>query len=143
MGVKLFTVEEANRMLPALREVVSLLRERMGWLSANRPKFEYLIEEYKIPKESPVSSDYFQSLLQVRRALGTVESLGCQLKDIQKGLVDFPSKLSGRDVLLCWHLGEETVGYYHDLRSGYAGRQPLPEGDAPEPEGGQGGGETH
>lgn len=138
MAAKHFTVEEANRMLPALREVVSLLRERMGWLSSNRPKLDYLIEEYKIPQESPVPSDYFQNLLQVRKALNTVENLGCQLKDIQKGLVDFPSTLSGREVLLCWHLGEESVSHYHDLRSGYAGRKPLPDGAGSDPEGGDG-----
>jgi len=143
MAEKLFTLEEANKMLPALREVVSLLRERMGWLSSNKPAVPYLIEEYKIPRETMVPVAYFQSLLQVRNALGTVESLGCQLKDIERGLVDFPAKLSGREILLCWRLGEESIGYYHDLRSGYEGRRPLPSGGVDGPDGAVGGGETH
>ena len=124
--MKIFTVEEANRMLPVLRDVVETIQDRMRWLSGHRPRIEYLVEEHRIPHESPVPADYFESLVQVRSALVHLEALGCQLKDIGRGLVDFPARLSGKPVLLCWCLGEESVGYYHDEKSGYAGRRPLP-----------------
>jgi uncharacterized protein DUF2203 len=100
----------------------------MKWLAANRPVIPYLIKEFKIPLDAPVPPDYFSNLLTVRRVLGEVDTLGVQIKDIQMGLVDFPSKLLGKNVLLCWRLGEEAVEFYHDLESGYAGRQPIPEG---------------
>jgi hypothetical protein len=132
MANKLFTVHEANRMLPALREVVSILKDQMDWLASNRPEISYLVKEFKIPCDAPVPAEYFGKLLQIRQALGKVESLGCQLKDIRMGLVDFPSRISGKDVLLCWHLGESSVEFYHEPRSGYSERRPLPvsgEGD--------------
>jgi hypothetical protein len=136
---KHFTVQEANHALPALRKVMALLQDRMKWLATNKPVITYLIREFRIPQDTPVPADYFRALVQVKDALGEVETLGCQLKDIQRGLVDFPSRLFGKEVLLCWRLGEENVGFYHDLESGYAGRQPIPErgegGDAGSGEG--------
>ena len=56
---------------------------------------------------------------------GELEALGIQLKDRRTGLIDFPSEMDGRRVLLCWRLGEESVQYWHDEQSGFAGRQPL------------------
>jgi len=54
-----------------------------------------------------------------------VQSYGCQLKDMEMGLIDFPAIRDGREVYLCWKLGEEQIGYWHDVEAGYAGRQPL------------------
>ena len=54
-----------------------------------------------------------------------LESLGIQLKDRRIGLVDFPSEMDGRRVLLCWRLGEPSVQFWHDEDVGFAGRQPL------------------
>ena len=56
---------------------------------------------------------------------GELEALDIQLKDRRIGLVDFPTELDGRRVLLCWRLGEPSVQYWHDEDAGYAGRQPL------------------
>lgn len=128
MNKKRFTVQEANRMLPVLREVVGAIQERLGWMTANRPQVDYLVKKHSVPMESPVPHDYLANLLAVRGALARLESFGCQLKDVQMGLVDFPARLSGREVLLCWSLEEDSVGFYHDLRGGYAGRRPIPGG---------------
>jgi hypothetical protein len=54
-----------------------------------------------------------------------LDALGIQLKDRRIGLIDFPSELDGRPVLLCWRLGEPSVQFWHDEQSGYAGRRPL------------------
>ena len=63
-----------------------------------------------------------------------LESIGIQLKDRRIGLIDFPSELDGRPMLLCWQLGEPSVQFWHDVDAGYAGRQPLnpPVGVGPE-----------
>ncbi len=139
MERKRFTVDEANRILPLLREEIVLIQDRMKWLSENPPRLDYVVEQYRIPSDSPVPRDYFTSLLLLRRALGRLEALGCQLKDVGKGLVDFPSRLGGKEVLLCWSLGEESVSYYHDPRAGYAGRQPIPGGPEDPNQGGEDG----
>ena len=54
-----------------------------------------------------------------------LRQLGVQLKDSRLGLVDFPSEIGGRTVLLCWRLGEPEVQFWHEVNAGYAGRQPL------------------
>ena len=54
-----------------------------------------------------------------------LEALGIQLKDRRLGLVDFPSEMNGRHVLLCWRLGEPDVQFWHEVDAGYSGRQPL------------------
>jgi len=54
-----------------------------------------------------------------------MDSLGVQLKGIEEGLVDFPSEREGRVVLLCWRMGEETIAWWHEEDTGFAGRRPL------------------
>ncbi len=61
----------------------------------------------------------------MRRLLETLEQSGIVLRDIDRGLVDFPSMMDGREVYLCWELGEEEVAYWHELDGGYVGREPL------------------
>ena len=126
-----FTVKEANAALPALRQVMGKIQLRMKWLASNQPEIAYLVKQFKILNDAPVPREYLANLLKLREALGEVESMGCQLKDVGMGLIDFPSLLHGKEVLLCWKVGEASVGYYHDLESGYSGRRLLPEGADP------------
>ena len=65
------------------------------------------------------------AFLEVRRLLETVERAGIVLRDIDRGLVRLPALMDGREVYLCWELGEDEVGYWHDLEGGYGGREPL------------------
>jgi hypothetical protein len=65
------------------------------------------------------------AFLEVRRLLETIEGSGILLRDIDRGLVDFPAVLDGREVYLCWELGEDDVAYWHDMDAGYGGREPL------------------
>jgi hypothetical protein len=58
-----------------------------------------------------------------------LDDLGVQVKDLDLGLLDFPSSREGDDVLLCWHVGEEQVSYWHGLDEGYAGRKPIDWGE--------------
>jgi hypothetical protein len=57
--------------------------------------------------------------------LDELTEIGCELKDFQAGLVDFIGRHQGRDIYLCWKLGEETIGYFHELNAGFAGRMPV------------------
>jgi len=125
---KLFTLTEANHAIPALSRKLERLRDRFHWLNGNRQEISYLVKEYNIVNEGPVDQSYFETLLGVRKTLKEIEEIGAQIKDVNSGLVDFPSRLFGREVLLCWRLGEDEVGYWHDLEAGFAGRQPLPSG---------------
>lgn len=63
--------------------------------------------------------------LRIRQGIAEVEAFGCLVKDLDIGLVDFPSLKEGREVYLCWRLGEEEVAFWHGLDEGFAGRKPL------------------
>lgn len=66
-----------------------------------------------------------ESFLEVRRLLGALEQAGILLRDIDRGLLDFPSIQDGREVYLCWELADDEVAHWHELDSGYVDRKPL------------------
>lgn len=125
----LFTVEQADRTLPLVRRIVEdIVRQHRVWQErvveldlltsgafANLPDPRAITVEREIAALS-VELDGYEAEL---------SGLGIQLKDRRIGLIDFPSEMDGRRVLLCWRLGEPSVQFWHDENSGYAGRQPL------------------
>ena len=66
-----------------------------------------------------------KALQETRDTLAEMDEIGVQVKDLEKGLLDFPSVMEGQDVLLCWKLGEKEIGYWHTPEDGFAGRKPL------------------
>lgn len=61
----------------------------------------------------------------LKAALEKIQEIGCELKDIDIGLIDFPTVYRGKEVYLCWKLGESGIGYWHHIEDGYQGRQPI------------------
>ena len=74
---------------------------------------------------APVHPGYFLGLERMQAALQGVTALGCHVKDLETGLIDFPATREGRTVFLCWRLGENQVRYWHEIDSGFAGRLPI------------------
>ncbi len=66
----------------------------------------------------------------IRSAVERIHATGCVVKDIEVGLLDFPSRINGQDVFLCWRLGEDRIRFYHGLDEGFAGRKPIDPRDA-------------
>jgi len=66
-----------------------------------------------------------QTAIAINAIVTRVKRLGVEVKDLEMGLVDFRAEMDGRDVYLCWKLGEERVSYWHEIDAGYASRQPL------------------
>jgi hypothetical protein len=127
--MRLFTVDHANRTLPLVRRIVEdVVREHQQWqeviaeLDALAVEARADIPDPRIRALEARAQRFAQELDSLHAEL---ESLGIQLKDRRIGLIDFPSELDGRRVLLCWRLGEPSVQFWHDEESGYAGRQPL------------------
>jgi hypothetical protein len=131
---KYFTLEEANKALPLVRmivtdlvhqyRVVEDLQERLSMVTTDRrrrspdPYSEELAQSHaELEAEQAKLTAYFEEL----------KELGVEFKG-QDGLCDFYSRRDGRDVFLCWRLGEPEVSYWHDLDAGFAGRQPLGDG---------------
>ncbi len=127
---KYFTVAEANRTLPLVRRIVSdILEEYRAWKehvfryelvaagsSADQGETEeQILLRKRVDASAQQINDYVEELARI----------GCLFKGFEQGLVDFFSYRDGRDVLLCWQHGEESVEYWHEVDVGFAGRQSI------------------
>jgi hypothetical protein len=128
-----FTPDEANEALEVVRPLVQrMVAARAALLHAQRQQAE-LVARIASNGGGLAPSDVAEAAAEVERAsrelVGAVDELqelGVQVKDLDRGLVDFPCLHRGRVVLLCWELGEDEVAFWHGADEGYAGRRPLP-----------------
>lgn len=127
-GVKLFTIETANQALVLVRRVVEDTVTAYRNLMALRTEHDELQRENGDPA---VIEDLQRRVGEKVSILNGLEAelreIGCQLKDWSGGLVDFPAKLEGRLILLCWKLGEDEVRHWHEWDAGFSGRRPVDE----------------
>jgi hypothetical protein len=137
-----FTLAEANAAVVGLRERLSRvmqLRTRLKTLHLQfaaagvRPTVE-LASGLDVDQTAAATPELtrdaalFHALLAtLDEELAAIRTEGCQVKDVEVGLVDWPALHDGREVLLCWRLGEPSVGYWHETEAGYAGRRPVAE----------------
>jgi hypothetical protein len=129
----MFTLGEAQALLP---HVESLLRKAVSAKSEASDLEEYLqgvmaritvaggmeidpaaIAEKKVLRDRAVR--------QAQGAVIEIQEVGCVVKDLDTGLLDFPARLDGEEIYLCWKLGEERIGYWHRVEEGFAGRKPI------------------
>ena len=125
--MKLFTVEDANTLLPTVRGIVRRIQRAYRRVSGSQEQARRAAEGAQLGGGGMEGgSDYVVALTDLAAASGELEELGVQLKDFERGLIDFPTMRDGRVVLLCWQLGEgDELEWWHDLEAGFAGRQPL------------------
>jgi hypothetical protein len=128
-----FTPEEANAALAEVRPLVErMVAARSVLLDAQRRQAELVARVASNgggltpPDVAAAAAEVQQSTAQLVAVLEELERLGVQVKDLDRGLVDFPCLHRGRVVLLCWELGEDEVAFWHGADEGYAGRRPLP-----------------
>jgi hypothetical protein len=119
-----FTREEANALLPRLKEMLLQLRSSKDKLT-DAEAHEALSEAASTNGGGAVGRQVGVAFLEVRRLLAAIEESGIVLRDIDRGLVDFPAVIDGHEVYLCWELGEDDVAFWHELDSGYRGREPF------------------
>lgn len=127
--MQLFTVDHANRTLPLVRKIVEdVVREHRRW-QESIVELDLLASAAAADMPDPRVVQLEKKIQRIAREIDAfqaeLESIGIQLKDRRIGLVDFPSELDGRRMLLCWQLGEPSVQFWHEVDSGFAGRQPL------------------
>lgn len=90
-----------------------------------QPEIQKAREQSKIGGGSPIGPAYIRTLFSFTAAVTDIEGLGVLVKDLQKGLVDFPHERDGRIVFLCWKPDENEIGWWHEVDTGFAGRMPL------------------
>ena len=122
---KLFTVEEANALLPRLREILDEVALHRDALRERAPHMQPILAAAIGNGGGRAGSEYGVEAYSLYLAIERISELGVVLKDLDMGLLDFPHERGGRVVFLCWHPPEESVEYWHELDAGYAGRQPL------------------
>jgi hypothetical protein len=127
---KFFTVHEANAMLPLVRRI---LQDITALATDLRDRYQRLAQLQKIGGLDQAHREEVQHLAQefergrdqMQEFEQEIARLGIELKDSYVGLIDFPHLKDGREVYLCWKLGEERVSYWHEVDAGFAGRQEL------------------
>lgn len=124
-----FTVEQANRTLPLVRRIVEDIVDQHRRWRETILELDLASQSATPDEESPRAEELVRQARDLSRELDAYQrelrDLGVQLKDSRLGLIDFPSRIDGRTVLLCWRLGEPEVRFWHEVDAGYAGRQPL------------------
>jgi hypothetical protein len=129
---KLFTPAEANAALPLVTAIV----QDIAALAKSLHERQERLARLGPPNRGGLSDAYREELQQVqtelerdddriREYIQELSDLGIELKDPFTGLIDFPASINGRDVYLCWRMGEAEVAYWHELQAGFAGRQKL------------------
>jgi len=126
----IFTRSEANELLPRIRPLLEDLRREWVRIKEFSPEIKKLREKAMFDAGHPRGVEYVESVSQLTSLISEVRGLGVVVKDLEKGLCDFPYMRQDRVVYLCWHLGEESIEYWHDVEAGFAGREPLGEDDA-------------
>ena len=136
---RLFTVHEANALLPTVRPLIERILENIERL---RNKSETLVREAQLDPEAADFMDRLQGDGEIARLVGDVRSWveeinshGCVCKGVEQGLIDFPCMLGAEVVFLCWRLGEPNVGHWHRIEDGFAGRRRLLDVEKPGPDG--------
>ena len=129
--LRVFTLEEASSLIPQLTELVKKLRELRDAIELKEVEIdavELVVGQGTEKGPTLVNAEVEkinQLIIEFNKTADQIHGMGCFLKDVDMGLVDFYTLLEGRVVYLCWKLGEEKIGYWHEVGKGYASRQPL------------------
>jgi hypothetical protein len=129
MEERIFTLAEAQSLLPRLRTLLEEIGEQSQHMRELNPEIQKARDNAALDGFSKSGVEYVESVSHLMALIHQIRDMGVLLKDADKGLCDFPYVKHGRVVYLCWQLGEDTIQYWHDVETGFAGREPLDETD--------------
>jgi hypothetical protein len=124
-AMKTFTLEEAEALLPQVKELLDEMTEVRDEIVSSGANLASVLQSASGNGGSKSSSEYILLLQRFNASLATLQEFGVELKDLDQGLVDFPSYRGEQLIFLCWKRGEDHIRFWHDLESGIAGRKPL------------------
>ena len=122
-----YTLDEASDLLPRVVELIARLRtarDRLG----DREAREALTEAGPTNGGGEPGRTVSEAFVQLRDAVAELQELEVVLRDLDRGLLDFPSLRDGREVYLCWQDGEDAIRFWHEPEAGFAGRRPIDDG---------------
>jgi hypothetical protein len=119
---KRFTLSEANRTLPLVKRIVNDVVRTHEQALHLQAKLE-AVEDAR--QTNAVQSELNKAMEHLNAFVAELTGIGCEVKDYKSGLIDFLGQHQGRDVNLCWRLGEDKIHFWHELTAGFAGRKPI------------------
>jgi len=122
---RIFTLSEANRLIPQLEEHLTAVKRGKTVLIRTKDEIKKASSKAQFGGGSFAGPHYITALEQTSENLQAIQEMGVLVKDLDTGLCDFPYLMNGRIVYLCWKLGEAEIQWWHEVNSGYTGRQPL------------------
>lgn len=124
--MKLFTLGEADQLLPSIKPKLKTIQLLYETLSSMREPAKAAAGASQFGGGMEGGSRYVKTLYEIGKITTEFHELGVELKDYSRGLIDFPSLKNDRIVYLCWQLGEgDNIEWWHETDAGFAGRQPL------------------
>jgi hypothetical protein len=130
---KYFTADEANEILDVVRPLAEEMIDRrraLVELQVRDAEFTGTIAgnggDFDPGELREVYDQMAVEATAVARCVAGIHEVGALVKDLDRGLIDFPAQREGEDVLLCWHVGEAEIEYWHGVDEGFSGRKPLP-----------------
>lgn len=144
MASKYFSRHEAEQLLPLIEGFLKVAQEHKQTLDAAQLELTQAASRIMVLGGSyPPYSELVQKKTErdqasgrVVEAIGKIQETGCLVKDLDEGLIDFPSMIEGQEALLCWKQGEGRIEYWHGLEDGFAGRKRLDSGSSEDPSSG-------
>ena len=122
---RFFTPAQANQLLEVLRPLVAEMLVARDSILKLQPQLEAVLNKAVNNGGSVVSTEALGAFDALKKTLYAIQQYDVFVKDVNRGLIDFPSIRDGTVVFLCWQFGEEEVTYWHDLETGFQGRQLL------------------
>ncbi len=127
---RLFTLEEAQALLPRVQGLVARGRKQIQDYVAAKQQLAATVQTvrgngHRADTLQQAQLATTRALRQVQQTAEELHALGCEVRDLEMGLIDFRSQREGREIYLCWCVGEETISYWHELDAGFGRRQPL------------------
>ena len=123
---RLFTLAEATALIPRLENYLSKVKNGRMILIHTKDEVKKACAKAQYGGGTVVGSRYVNALEDMHENLQTIQEMGVIVKDLESGLCDFPFLLDGRIVYLCWKQGEENIEWWHEITTGFSGRQAIP-----------------
>ena len=135
MAEELFDLEQAEQLLPRLEELLRAAGESKRRIAEIEEDYANLVRKIflsggcsvDLPALSQRKQEKEEGERSLEQALREIEQLGCVVKDLEIGLIDFPCRVGDREAYLCWRLGEPSIRFWHTTDEGFAGRKPIDE----------------
>jgi hypothetical protein len=130
---RVFTLLEAEALLPRVQQFLQTLVEHKREYETAEAELNRINQRIALTGGMSIDRQEVQHIRtrkdsnarSVKETLDKIQEIGCELKDIEIGLVDFPALYRGQEVYLCWKLGESGIGFWHHVEDGYRGRRPI------------------